>query len=120
MPKYVLEKLNRNIPNTWQLPTPGFEGSSGSDGSEDGSEHGGSGGQASGIDDGADGRFAFGRPHGPVAVGDLALDDGRSQSPLAGIVGHLDPAGMIQEGQELIARPADLGLERARQVAGTG
>src|SRR2546423_6949264 len=59
----------------------------------------------------------FRRPHGPVAVGHLALNDGRSQGALASVVRDLDPTGMIQEGQELIAGPADLALERPGQVA---
>ena len=97
-------------------PRPRERGS-GADGFQDCTEDSGPGRQASGVDHGAHGGFALRGPHRPVAVGDLALDDGRSQGPLAGVVGHFDPTGMIQEGQELIARPADLGLERPCQVA---
>ena len=74
-------------------------------------------GEPCGIHDGADGGFTLGGPHGSVAVGNLPLHDGRSQGALAGIVRDLDPTGMIQESQELIAGPADLGLERSCQVA---
>ena len=92
---------------------------SGPDGGEDGAEDGGAGCQAGGIDDGADRSLALGRPHGAVAVGDLALNHGWPQRPLTGVVGGLDPPRMIQEGQKLITSPADLGLKRTGQVAGT-
>ena len=57
-------------------------------------------------------------PHRAVAVGHLALNDGGSQGALAGVVRDLDLAGIIEKGQELIARSADLRLEGPRQVAG--
>src|SRR5215218_4413887 len=111
-PRHTLDwlDLKRNYPRPRQR-------GSGADGCEDRTEDSGPGRQASGVDHGAHGGFALRGPHRPVAVGDLALDDGRSQGPLAGVVGHFDPTGMIQEGQELIARTADLGLERPGQVA---
>src|SRR3954451_17309803 len=99
-------------------PRPRQRGS-GADGCENGAEDSGPGRRARGVDHGAHGGFALSRPHGPVAVGHLALNDGWSQGPLTGIVRDLDPTGMIQEGQELIAGPADLGLEGPGQVAGT-
>src|SRR5215212_8512392 len=89
----VLTGLARNYPRPRQR-------GSGADGCENGAEDSGPGRQARGVDHGAHGGFALGRPHGPVAVGDLALNDGRSQGALAGIVRDLDPTRMIQEGQE--------------------
>src|SRR3954464_11046319 len=91
-------------------PRPRQRGS-GADGCENGAEDSGPGRQARGVDHGAHGGFALSRPHGPVAVGDLALNDGWSQGALASVVRDLDPTGMVQEGQELIASPADFGLE---------
>src|SRR5215210_5920808 len=83
-------------------PRPRQRGS-GADGCENGAEDSGPGRQASGVDDGAHGGLALSRPHGPVAVGHLALNDGRTEGALTGIVRDLDPTGMVQEGQELIA-----------------
>lgn len=88
---------------------------SGTDGFEDGAEWIGAG-QAGGVDNGADGGLALGRPHGAVAVGDLPLHDGRTQQPLRAIVRRLDLSGIGEEDQELIARAADLDLQVAGQV----
>ncbi len=91
---------------------------SGGDGVQDGAEHGGICSEPGGVDDGPHRRLALGRPHRAIAVGHLALDHRRAERPFAGVVGGLDQAGVGQEGQELVAGPADLGLQRARQVAG--
>ena len=106
-------------PPARNYPRPRHRGS-GADGCEDGAEGRGPGRQARGVDDGAHGGFALSRPHRPIAVGHLALNDGWSQGALTGIVRDLDPTGIIQEGQELIAGPADLGLEgpvRSQELA---
>ena len=66
------------------------DGGLGCDGSEDDTEHAGPGRQVRGINDGRDGGLALSRPHCPVTVGDLALNDGGSQGALAGIVRDLD------------------------------
>ena len=72
---------------------------SGADDTEDGLKPVDAGFEASGVDDGADIGLALGGPHGAIAVGDLALDDGRPQGALAGIVGNLDLTGPEREGQ---------------------
>jgi hypothetical protein len=55
-----------------------------------------------GCDDGPDVSFPLSSPHGAVAIGDLALDDGRAKVALAGIVGRFDLTGPICEGKELL------------------
>ena len=49
--------------------------------------------EARGIDGASDGGFIFGGPHGAIAVGDFALDDGGPQGSLGPVVGRLDFAG---------------------------
>lgn len=85
-------------------------GGSGADGFEDGAEGAGAG-QACGADDGARRRLALSGPHRAIAVRHLALDDGRAQCPLAGVIGGIDQTGMVEKDQELIA--SDLGLQLA-------
>ncbi len=55
---------------------------SGAHGFQDCAEGGGSRAEPRGVDNGADGYFALGRPHGSVAVCDLALNNGLSQGAL--------------------------------------
>jgi putative hemolysin len=59
---------------------------SGADGGENGAEDGATWCEPSGIDNSAHGSLAFGRPHGPVAVGDFSLNHGRSKRPLMAMV----------------------------------
>ncbi|GAB6971101.1 hypothetical protein JCM16408A_18490 [Methylobacterium phyllosphaerae] len=87
----------------------------GGDGVEDCYEASGAG-QACSVEDGADGGFSFGGPHGAVAVGDLPLHDSRTQEPLEAVVGRLDLAWIGVEDQELIAGESDFGLQVAGQV----
>ena len=76
--------------------------------------------KACGVDDGADVGLALGGPHRAVAVGHLPLHDGRTQSALTAIVRRLDPAGIGQEDQELIAGAADLSLQPGQVTAARG
>src|SRR5215203_4339760 len=92
---------------------------SGTDGGEDGAEDGGAGRQTCGVDDGAHRGLTFSRPHGAIAVGDLALNHGRSEGPFARVVGDLDKPRMSKEGQKLITSAVDLGLEGTCKVTGT-
>jgi len=62
------------------------------DGVEDDAEDVSVGSDAGCGDDGPDVGFAFGGPHGAVAVGHLALDDGRSKAAFAAVVVRLDEA----------------------------
>jgi hypothetical protein len=71
------------------------------DGFEDGGERAGAG-EAFGIDDGADGGLALGRPHGPVAVGHLPLHDGRTKQPLGAVVKGHDAPGASARWRRLI------------------
>ncbi len=56
-------------------------------------------------------------PHGAVAVGGFSLDHAGPQLSLRAVVGGLDLAGMVAEGQKLVSRAPDFGLQLARQVA---
>ena len=96
-------------------------GVSGAEGSCDGPEGIGAGGEARGGNSGSHVGFAQGRPHGAVAVGDLALDNGVAKVALAGVVGRLDLPWPIGEGQErllgagerlrsLVVRSHDVGV----------
>ena len=49
--------------------------------------------QALGVDDGSNVGFALRGPHGAIAIGDLALNNGRSERALAGVVCGIDHAG---------------------------
>ena len=46
-----------------------------------------------------------------------ALDHGRTQKPFRAVVGRFDGTGLVEKHQKLTARPADLGLQVAGQVA---
>ncbi len=71
---------------------------------------------ARGIDGAAHGGFIFGGPHGAIAIGDFALDDGGSQSPFASIVGRLDVPGKRTKDEQLVSCAGDF----ADQFAGDG
>ena len=74
--------------------------------------------ETSRVDDGANVGFALGGPHGAIAVGDLALNDGGSEGAFAGVVGRVDQSGPVGEGQKLIAGAPELVLKVAGQIAG--
>ena len=57
------------------------------------------------------------RPHGSVAICDLSLDHAGPQLSFRGVVGDVDLAGEIAEGEKLVARPAYFGLQFPRQIA---
>ena len=79
-------------------------------------------GQSRSIDGCAQIGFGIGGPFGAIAVGDLALDDGWPQGPLADGVGGIDLTGKVAESEQLIARASDLPEQLARQraVGGSG
>ena len=56
-------------------------------------------------------------PHCAVAVGHLSLDDTWPQLSLRTVVGGVHLSGIVAEGQELVSRPSDFGLQLPRQVA---
>ena len=89
---------------------------SGVDGAEDG-EEGIASREARSVDSGAQVSFGIGGPFCSVAVGDFSLDDAGPQGALADIVGSVDLAGEIAEGEDLVARAADLAEQFASQRA---
>lgn len=90
----------------------------GGDGAEHRAERACAGPEAGGRHYGADGSVALCRPHDPIAVGDLALDDSRTEVVLAGIVHRLDLTGEGGEGQKLVAGAPHPVADVARQIAG--
>ena len=62
-------------------------------------------------------RFGFGGPHGAVAVRHLSLDHTRAELALGGVVGDVDLAGVIAEGQELVSCAPDFGLQVSGEIA---
>ena len=77
----------------------------------------GSRAETSRVDDRSNVSLALGRPHGPVAIGHLALNDGGSKRAFAGVVGRLNHAGPVGEGQKLISGAPDFALQVAGQIA---
>ncbi len=75
-------------------------------------------GEASGVKGGAQGGVVIRRRFGAEALRHLALDHGGPRRALAAIVGRLDLARKIAEGQQLVTRPGDLGQEYSRDRAG--
>ena len=71
--------------------------------------------ESRGVDGGAQGGFGVCGPFGAVAGGDFSLDDAGPQGALADIVGGVDLAGKIAEGEYLAMRAADLAEQLARQ-----
>jgi len=86
-------------------------------GSGDGTEDVDAGGETRGGDDGPDVSFALSGPHGAVAIGDLALDNGGAKVPLAGIIGGFDLAGPVRKGKELLPGAGEPVAQLHRQVA---
>src|SRR3712207_5344184 len=74
----------------------------------------GPGFEAGGFDDGWNAGRALGRPHGAVAIGDLALNAAGPQVALARVVRGRAPAGSVGKRQELVAR-APRSWSRARR-----
>ena len=81
---------------------------SGEDGGDD--VEGGGAREPGGVDGGSDVRFGLRGPHGAIAVGDFSLDDAGAEFALGAVVGGVDLAGIVAEGQKLMAGACDLGL----------
>src|ERR1044072_7489819 len=92
----TLISVSQNPVSKCNYPRPRPRGS-GADGCENSAEDSGPGRQARGVDDGAHGGFALSRPHGPVAVGHLALNDGWWQGALARVSCYFYQTGGVQE-----------------------
>ena len=70
--------------------------------------------EASDVNDGANGRLAFGDPHSAVSVSHLPLDDGRTQKAFGAVVRGLDSTRIGEEDHELSASAANF----CREIAG--
>ena len=69
---------------------------------------------------GAEVGFSFGGPHGAIAVGDLSLDHAGAEFALRGVVGGIDLAGKVAEGEKLVSRTPDLGGQFSGEIASGG
>ena len=107
------QRNGRNYPFPWRWQL-------GCDGLQDGAEDAGAWSESGGVDHDADVGSGLDSPHGRVTIDHLALDHRRVESALADIVRGLDCAALVGKSQELIAHPAQPGLERAYQVARCG
>ena len=64
-----------------------------------------------GVDGGSDVGFGLCSPHGAIAIGDFTLDHARAEFALGAVVGGVDFAGIVTEGEKLMSGAGDLGLE---------